>query len=1023
MKRAAATLALAASALVRPPARASHLPIRTYTTADGLARDHVLAIAQDSRGFLWFATAEGLSRFDGYAFTNYGAAQGLPAERVEDFLETRAGEYWVATSGGLCRFDPSGPSDARFVRVPLGGAGPDTAPAVLYEDAAGAVWCGSGSGEGGLYRKAPGEGAFRRVDVPLRDPAVTAVLVDRRGSLWVGGTEGFVVRGADGRWAAFGAADGFPNPYVMALLEDRDGAVWIGMRGGLVRARPGEGPGAPNFRKFGPGDGLPAPRVESLLQTKDGTLWVGTTQGLARKAPGPGDRWESFSLAQGLAARTVGALAEDRDGNLWVGTFGSGAMKIARNGFTTFTEADGAPQASALLLDRAGEVCLVHVGERGLGLARFDGARFEPIRPRWPARITYFGWGRGQIAVSARSGEWWVATGQGLCRFAPVARAADLDGARPRAVYGPRDGLAGENVFRVYEDARGGIWVGTLGPRDEDGLARLDPAAGRARSFGKADGLPPHPAPTCFAEDGAGELWVGLFHGGLARRRGERFEFFGPQEGVSGVVHEVVLDSKGRLWAATSDGLLRCDDPQAPRPAFVRYDARHGLSSREIGAIVEDAQGRFWAATGRGVDRFEAGPAGPGRVRRFTTADGIPPGELQLALRDREGALWFSTPLGVARLVPAADRPRAPPPILVTGVTAGGVAQPVSGLGQREVAGLELKDAPVRFDFVGFGFAPGEALRYQYRLEGEDPDWGPPTDQRAVVYAGLPAGRHRFLVRAVASDGLASAEPATVAFRILPPVWRRPWFLALSAAAAALAAWAFYRARLAHALAVGEVRTRIATDLHDDIGSSLSQIAILSEVARRKASADAGRESALAEIAAISRGLVDAMSDIVWAINPEHDRVSDLTHRMRRFANDVVGGPGIALRFRSAPGESDPGIGANARRQVWLVFKEAIHNAVRHAAPGAIDVGLAAQGSHLVLTVADDGCGFDAAAPSEGNGLASMRRRAASVGGTLGVESAPGRGTTVTLSVPLRPQGFLSALRGGARRGRARVEP
>jgi ligand-binding sensor domain-containing protein len=1013
------------AALVLGPSllHASHLPIRTYTVADGLARDHVLAIAQDSQGFLWFGTAEGLSRFDGYQFTNYGVDQGLPSNLIADLLETREGVSWIATGGGLCRFDRSGAGPSRFVRAPLGGASAATAPSVLHEDPSGGVWCGSASGEGGLYRLDRNDGSFRRVDLTMSDPAVTAVLVDRRGKLWVGGPDGLVRREQDGTTKRLTAEDGLPkNAYVMALLEDADGRVWIGTRGGLVSLEVLPDPRAPpRMRTYGVRDGLPAPRIESLLQSSDGTVWAGTTQGLARWIPGgtpDGRAFESYTLAQGLSARTVGALAEDRDGNLWVGTFGSGAMKVARNGFTTYTESDGAPQASALLETRRGELCVVRGSESGLDVAVFDGRRFTPVRPRWPASITYFGWGRGQIAAEDRDGAWWFATGQGLCRFAPVPGIKGLAGARPAAVYTARDGLAGDNVFRVFPDSRGDVWIGTIGPGSEDGLAVWDRRTGRVRALSEADGLPAHPVPTALAEDPSGDVWVGLFHGGLARRRGGRFTVFGPDDGVSGQVRQVFADAAGRLWVGTTEGLIRVDEPSRERPAFVRYDTSSGLSSSDVAAITEDAAGRLYAATGRGIDRFEPQPAGPGRIRHYTTADGIAPGELQLALRDRTGALWFSTPLGVSRLVPGVDRPRAPPPILVTGVAVGGVPHPVSDLGQPAVPGLRFLNGPLRIDFVGPDFSPGEVLRYQYRLVGADRDWGPPGDQRTVLYANLSPGSYRFEVRAVGSEGTVSPEPANVSFSVLPPLWRRWWFLAGCVAAAATAIYAVYRVRIAQLLAVANIRTRIATDLHDDIGASLSQIAILSEVARSGTEGHAPRNATtLSEIAGISRELIDSMSDIVWAINPEHDRVSDLSHRMRRFAADLLGAQGIALGFQASAAGDDSGIGANARRQVWLVFKEAVHNAARHSGATRVDVELSAAGGDLVLRVTDDGRGFEAAAPVEGNGLASMRRRARDAGGALVLESAPGRGTRLTLTVRIGPPRFLSMLRGRTRRG------
>ena len=425
----------------------------------------------------------------------------------------------------------------------------------------------------------------------------------------------------------------------------------------------------------------------------------------------------------------------------------------------------------------------------------------------------------------------------------------------------------------------------------------------------------------------------------------------------------------------SSRGLIRIDDPTAERPRFTVYGTAQGLSSSAIVAFTEDRWGRLYAATGRGIDRFAPQPAGLGRVQRFTSADGVAPGALDLAFRDGQDNLWFSTPLGLSQFVPTEDRPQAPPPVLVTGLSVGGVAQAVSDLGQSAVTGLRFAQRPLRVDYVGLGFQPGLALRYEYMLEGADRDWSAPTDQRTVIYASLAPGNYRFRVRALAGDGASSPRPAEVEFTVLPPVWRTWWFLLACGTAIGLTIYALHRYRVAQVLAVANVRTRIATDLHDDIGASLSQIAVLSEVARR-GSANGRNGAPLAEIAGISRELVDSMSDIVWAINPEHDRLSNLVYRMRRFATDLLGGQGIALQFHSSVADHDLRIGANVRRQIYLIFKEAIHNVARHSCARRVEVDLDRDGDYLALRVGDDGRGFDVRAESDGHGLASIRRNA-----------------------------------------------
>jgi glucose-6-phosphate-specific signal transduction histidine kinase len=286
-------------------------------------------------------------------------------------------------------------------------------------------------------------------------------------------------------------------------------------------------------------------------------------------------------------------------------------------------------------------------------------------------------------------------------------------------------------------------------------------------------------------------------------------------------------------------------------------------------------------------------------------------------------------------------------------------------------------------------------------LEGADSQWGPPSPQRTVNYANLPPGSYRFLVRAVNSEGVMSQRPASIAFLILPPVWMRWWFQLLAAAVAAAAIYWLHHYRVTRLLELERIRTRIATDLHDDIGSSLSQIAILSEVANRQVD---GTQPQLAEpltdIAGISRELVDSMSDIVWAIDPERDHMGDLVHRMRRFASDVFSPREIRLMFQSPAEEQSLQMGADLRRQMFLIFKEAVHNVVRHS--GATEVSIDFQVEHgwVNLKVADNGRGFDFGRDQNGHGLRSMRERARNIGGEIEITSSP-RGTAVALRVPV----------------------
>jgi ligand-binding sensor domain-containing protein/signal transduction histidine kinase len=1048
--------------LLAAAARAEQLPVRIYTSADGLGQNRVKRIVRDSRGFLWFCTADGLSRFDGYRFTTYDAAHGLPYPSVNDLLETRRGVYWIASNGGgVFRLNLSQGGGAvagtvaagttaggaaataanaqdaqareRFTVYKTGDTARTNRPNRLFEDASGRIWAGT---DDGLFvlDEAAGANEFRRVEMGAPSGAaggVWAFVEDDERRLWIATSKGLWRREADGSIAAFQARPHLPG-IVWDLFLDQAGRIWAAHENGLLvfkpspgaqgrqtelrvreRARAGASAGAKSPQppplphetgeayNYTTADGLTNNAVREIHADADGRIWLGTARGLSLFA---GAGFSNYTTAHGLNDDNIRALAEDRAGNLWIGTETGGAIKLARHGLITYREADGLGGRYVLDIfeSRAGQICAVTAN--GF-ISYFDGGKFVALRPNVPAEVT-----RLSGVVEDRAGDWWVGTNRGLYRFSGARHVSELARARP-LVYTSQNGLTSDIVRRIFEDSRGDIWIGM---DSDEVLVRWERAGDKFQRY--SEGLPRRSEVLSFAEDRLGNVWVGFREGGAARYRNGRFDIFG---GAAGLTADEILtmyaDSAGRLWfGSNSYGLVRTDDPAAERPAFRIYSNADGLASAIIRSIAEDNLRRLYLGTSRSVDRFD--PA-TGRVKRYTTADGLAANESQAAYADRHGALWFGTWNGISRLIPEPESLSSPPPVMIDGLQVAGVNRLVSDLGESRIENLRLSSDQnqVQINFLGLGFAAGEVLRYRYKLEGAaaGDEWSAPNDQRSVTFANLSPGSYRFLVLAVNTDGVESAEAASVAFVIRPPVWQRPWFVALAALLLGGLVFAVYRYRIARLVELERVRTRIATDLHDDIGSSLSQIAILSEVVSQRVPADnAPVIEPLSVIAGTSREMVDSMSDIVWAINPQRDHLTDLTQRMRRFASDILSARDIAFRFRAPDADEDIRLGADLRREVYLIFKECVNNLVKHSGCGEADMELRIVNHWIVLRVGDDGRGFDPARAGQssngngvslgGHGLLSMSRRAAALGGTFEVESANGRGTTVTLKVPAR---------------------
>src|SRR6185312_12724216 len=578
---------------------------------------------------------------------------------------------------------------------------------------------------------------------------------------------------------------------------------------------------------------------------------------------------------------------------------------------------------------------------------------------------------------------------------------AAMASARLLAWYTRRDGLAGSQTFRLFEDSHGNIWASTI-DSDGNGFARWNRATGKWTNLADVAGLPAptQDLPRSFAEDRQGHVWIG-FNGVLGRYANGRFLWFGRNNGLPpGAISNMLVDHAGRLWLASAQsGLILMDGVNGEHPVFRAYTTADGISGNHIEVITEDLYGRLYLGTGRGLDRFDPKT---GRVKHFTAADGLAPGLFRAAYRDHSGALWFGMTGGLSKLIPAGDEIASPPPIVLSGVTVAGLNR-IFPFGERSLVLPDLASDQnrVQIDFVGLDFTPGEILRYQYRLQNGE--WSAPSQQRAVSLAGLASGHYRFQVRAITSNDVPSTEPATIMFTVLAPVWQRWWFLMLVATCVAATAWAAYRYRMAQVLAIANLRTRIATDLHDDIGSNLTKIAILSEVARQqlgqeKAEAVSDGDS-LSAIARISRESVSSMSDIVWAINPQRDHLLDLVRRMRQHAEQVFTTRGIRLTFRAPSEEQDIRLRADIRRDVFLIFKEAVNNAARHARCSEVEIDFQIVDGRMSLRVCDNGGGFDPTQMSNGEGLASMRRRAERLGGVCQVRNENGKNTVVRVTI------------------------
>ncbi len=1164
---------------------AERLPIKIYTSADGLGSSFVSSVMRDSRGFLWFSTRDGLSRFDGQRFVTYqvGAKESPPG--IEQILETRDGIYWITTTGGLYRYDPKkivenpAPTgdrptlDAQFISESRG---------FLFEDSAGNLWVGGDS----LYRVTESNGKFTLQKIELElPPDITAqfdisnIIESRDKSLWIV-TDWGLLRLLPDKREIFYRMENVRTDGASSVLEDRAGRIWLAHLSQIYVIKPEtldevSGSGALTIRRLEDaiekqtknevvlpeksgevfryadleaftGSGSP----KFLYQTSDEHIWISAGNGAMEF---DGRRFTLHTNEQGFL-KGGGRMVEDANGNLWFG-WATGAMRLDRDGLSTFTPTDGLKNPAILAIGETSDGKF-YIGDNDFSISRLDTGVFQSARPQLPPN-SRASWTSNPIFQDS-AGEWWFLTTEKLYRFAATDNLDALAGQRPLAVYGTNVGFKSDVMFHIFEDSRKDLWISNRAPDSASyGFARWNRASEKFYFFSEADGFPPNKSVSAFAEDASGNIWVGFYEGGLARFAGNRFTEFSAAPETGGVVTALHFDKQGRLWMTSSlSGLSRVEISGAEQISFTNYTTENGLASNNVRSLVEDDFGQIYVGTARGVNRLTTET---GRVKHYSVNDGLAGDFVNVAFRAKDGALWFGTPNGVSRLVPKKENQTIAPSVWLSGLRIAGESQTVSELGSAIIENLELAPGQnnLQIDFFGIDFNPNESLRYQFMLEGADKDWSQPTEQRTVNFSNLSAGDYRFLVRAVNADGVHTPQPAAVAFKLLPPIYERWWFIALATLALAGFIFALDRFRVKKTrqvetalvkskesetrfrtlaetasdaiitidadsnivfineavekifgyaaseligekltmlmpedlrprhdagldhytttnrkriswtgvelrgrhktgaeipleLSFGEfelngkryftgvardvserkraeealqksreeriaelqrVRTRIATDLHDDIGSSLTQIAVLTEVARNHAQLETVH-TPLERITSVSNELVEAMSDIVWAINPRKDHLSDLTLRMRRFASEILTDREIDFEFTTPDQTPDAPLGANLRREIFLIFKESVNNLVKHSEATEAAIDFLLEEDFLTLRLKDNGRGFNPASDGEngsfdwekaagGNGLLSMRRRAAELGGEYRIESEIGKGTTVTLRIPL----------------------
>jgi ligand-binding sensor domain-containing protein/signal transduction histidine kinase len=974
----------------------------TFRQKDGLLNDETSSLSPERNGGMWFGTGAGVSLWQHGIWRNYPSPNSN-YRFVYSLLEDSQGLVWVGLFEGLYQLNPGTGEFKPIWKPDLPNYVIESSIVrCLYQDRQGRLWFGTDHSV--MWYD---QGAIHTVSIGATSPQnrVKQILQDTQGRIWA--VIGNTVRIFDGtQFVSMDTALGLADLAANCIFEDRDGRLWIGSRyGGLRRMKPTP------LRVLTRKDGLVHNNIRSIIQSRNGHLWVASDGGVNRIE---GSQVSTLPIDPAVLIRSCRWMLESQNGDLWLGMAPTEIVRMIRrpSGFQTYRSLSLPSESVTACVDSASNLWagtksgyLRHVDRTFPDLEQGPGANEaslygenwfyfgrEPDQTQW-IRITTKTTG----SVVFTNGDFLFTIDQST-RSNPkpevVQPAADC-WKNERLLNFP----ASDNIRVIIKDRQGALWFGT-----SEGLSQLQNRS--FTSFSTNHGLPDKSI-RCLYEDQSGRLWIGT-DSGLARSYKTGFRSVTEKQGLPrGPVHQILEDRLGYFWMGSDLGIYR-------------------VSHKDLEAAIEQPTRRI-------------------RCHLLNDADGMLTSQTSIiaqpaACRSSDGQLWFPTPQGLVVIDPTRVKDDAQlPPVRIEVIRAmnqvlyddaafdrvdksrmpwsKGVSNRLSESLPHFQRNLLLPAGSGHYLEIHYGaidLAAPEKLQFQYLLEGYDHNWINASNRRVAYYTNLKPGPYQFRVRAANKHGQWNEAQDGLTFTLIP-YFHQTWIFYVLCGLGILGMfvgthWYLLLAKsrllqLRHQFAVEHERARIAQDLHDDLGSSLTEICIMSEIARSRAPDVPPPLEQIDRIAETARQAVDRFSELIWATNPVNDTLDNLCSYLRENTARFLESSNVQAQLRFPREVPVWRLSARFRRHLLLVVKEAINNAVRHAAPTLVRVTVTIQSVTLTIAIEDNGKGMVVDDQSKSQrGLSNMHKRIAELQGNLTIESTPGSGTRVVIQVALPKQ-------------------
>lgn len=944
MKQLAAVILFLLTAITLTNAQT--LPFRTYSIEKGLSEAVVNDLMQDHEGYLWIGTGHGLNRFDGLTFKNYHEEDGLLNNKIYSLYQDTENGLWIGTGSGVNVMR----SDSIYTMPELK---PLESSMILgiYQDSQNEFWFAT-DGEG-IWHFDHNENLTQYLEVHgLGSDRVRGIVEDDDGVLWFATREG-LTKLDGGNFRTYTTRQGLPDDRLRDIVLMDDGTIWVASRGGLCHVVD------ENFSCFTEQDGLINNRIQSISKDENGGLWLGTEEGASYFRDG---NFTNYSVDDGLPNNIIYATHYDREGNIWFGTFGGGISIFLGNHIKNYTVEQGLPNpvVSSITEDQAGNKW---ISTYGGGISRLSGGDFTNFTTKDGLVDN-----KAYTITAAGNNRLIIGTRWGLSIY------------DHNSFYNfDETELPHRKVRTIIENEKGpGFWLGTYG----EGIIRYD--GDRFIQLTEDDGLANNTVMSLKRADD-GSIWIATY-GGVSNWKDGKFTNYTILDGLpNNGVMDILRDNSGNYWFATHGGIARFEDG-----SFEAVTAADGLQDEVCYFIEQDDRGIFWIGTNKGIIRFDydiyLAEQGTGETHAFkliTQDQGLVANEMNAgaSFKDSEGDLWFGSVGGVTQFDPSLEKNNlSAPEIHIQDVLVSG--EPISIEPNIEIGS---NNHNIAFEFIGINFSSPEQVLYRYRLKNSGEDWQQ-TSQRTVRYSALMPGQYTFEVKARNNDGRWSSSTAQISFVVLAPFWLQWWFIALvTLAIIGIVAFSYNYYRVRKMVEIERMRVRIASDLHDDVGSALTEIALQSDFLQTMDVGESLQES-LQQIGTQSRKIVSSLDDIVWSIDARNDTVGDLTDRMQDYVNNVLPQKEVNYYFH---GDMQEKLKVSLKENLYLIFKEAINNVAKHSDAQKVDITLSTNGDGFLMSIKDNGHNPTSERKS-GQGLRNMKMRAQRVGATINFVNSEG---------------------------------